>query len=119
MRYLGPFPTTHQQAAQFFYDIKDYWHLIPLGAAFSLILSLVWITFLAKFAGLVIWGTVYGALRWLSGTNFLGQQPWTPAPAVSCRRLTGVCPGLASWGNNAGIELLLPPLGLLCFYKAG
>lgn len=48
-----------------------------MGAVFAIILSFVWITFLAKFAGLLIWSTVYG------------------------------------------IELMLPPLGVLCFYKAG
>eukprot|EP01052_Picozoa_sp_SAG31_P005041 SAG31_NODE_216_length_20053_cov_9.223815_10_plen_101_part_00 len=48
-----------------------------MGAFLSLVLSFLWINFLAKFAGFLIWTTVYG------------------------------------------IEILLPPLSLVCFYKAG
>jgi uncharacterized membrane protein len=47
-----------QATAQYFFDIRDYWYLIPMGAVFGLILAFIWINFLAKFAGFLIWSTV-------------------------------------------------------------
>lgn len=46
-------------AAQYFQDVFDYWFIIPAGAVFALIAAFAWIVFLSKFAGLLIWTTVY------------------------------------------------------------
>ena len=49
-----------QEVVQFMSDIKKYWKIIPLGAMVSVLIAFAWIIFLSKFAGLVIWGSVYG-----------------------------------------------------------
>jgi hypothetical protein len=47
------------KAAQYFQDVIDYWFVIPAGAVFALIAAFAWIIFLSKFAGHLIWFTVY------------------------------------------------------------
>lgn len=45
--------------SRYFQDVADYWFIIPVGAVFALCAAFAWIVFLSKFAGLLIWTTVY------------------------------------------------------------
>ena len=49
-----------QQAVQAFMDLQNYWKVIPFGGLVAVLASFAWIVFLSKFAGLVIWASVYG-----------------------------------------------------------
>jgi|EP01046_Picozoa_sp_COSAG06_P024451 hypothetical protein len=49
-----------QQVVQFMTDVKKYWKVIPLGACVAVLIAFAWIVFLSKFAGLLIWSSVYG-----------------------------------------------------------
>ena len=66
--------------AQYFKDIADYWFVVPAGAIFALIAAFAWIIFLARFAGYLIWGTVY-ALE--LGLPLLGVVCWYQAGIVN------------------------------------
>ena len=49
-----------QQAVQYMTDIKAYWRVIPFGAGVAVLVAFAWIVFLSKFAGILIWTSVYG-----------------------------------------------------------
>ena len=49
-----------QQAVQYMVDIKEYWRVIPFGAIVAVVVAFGWIIFLSKFAGFLIWTSVYG-----------------------------------------------------------